>query len=167
MQEPTPLSEEHAVRRLSDMRSPERELVVELPNDLRCIEEAVEFVVARCSTCESVARTLGFKFRVALTEALSNAMIYGNGGDPFKRVRIEVSLKDGLMAARITDEGGGFDPGGVPDPTTPRNIRRVGGRGLFLMRQLMDEVRYNDRGNSVTMVLNLAEGEARPGEASA
>ncbi|MFW5905130.1 MAG: ATP-binding protein [bacterium] len=145
----------------------ERELVFELPNDLRCIEEAVEFVVSRCSTCRQVARKLRFNLRVALTEALSNAMIYGNGRDPSKRVRIEVFLEARKVAARVTDEGRGFDPGRVPDPTTPQNLPRVNGRGLFLMRQLMDEVRYNDRGNSVTMVLNLGEGRTFPDEVSA
>jgi serine/threonine-protein kinase RsbW len=145
----------------------ERELVFELPNDLSCIEEAVEFVVHRCSTCEASARKLKLNFRVGLTEALSNAMIYGNGRDPSKRVRVEVFLSRGAVTARVTDQGRGFDPDGVPDPTTPRNLCRVGGRGLFLMRKLLDEVRYNAQGNSVTLVLHLREREALQGEASA
>jgi len=133
----------------------EKQLIFELPSDLQCIEETVEFVVSRCSTCEEAARKLRFNFRVCLAEALSNAMIYGNGRDPSKRVQVEVVLLEGRLTARITDEGAGFDPAHVPDPTVPRNLRRVGGRGLFLMRKLMDEVRYNDRGNSVTLVLDL------------
>ena len=134
-----------------------RQIVFDLPNDLNRIEETVEFVVSRCSTCEEVARKLRFNFRVSLVEALSNAMIYGNGRDPSKRVQIEVAVEGKFLTARITDEGTGFDPFGVPDPTTPRNIRKVGGRGLFIMRNLMDEVHFNELGNSVTLILRLPE----------
>ena len=145
----------------------ERQLLFELPNDLQCIEETVEFVVSRCSTCEEVGRKLRLNFRVSLIEALSNAMIYGNGHDPSKRVRVEVFLYEGSLTAQVTDEGAGFDPDRVPDPTTPRNVSKDGGRGLFLMKKLMDEVRYNDRGNSVTLVLHLPDPERISREASA
>ena len=141
----------------------ERQLVFELPNDLRYIEETVDFVVSHCSTCDEVARKLRLNFRVSLVEALSNAMIYGNGRDPSKRVHVEVFLAEGSVTARVTDEGAGFDPGGVPDPTVPANLCKDSGRGLFLMRELMDEVRYNARGNSVTLILHLPQnGTPRP-----
>lgn len=145
----------------------ERELVFELPNDLHCIEDAVEFASRRCCDCLAVAHRLRLSFRVGLTEAIANAMIYGNARDPSKRVRVQVILRSDAIVARVTDQGNGFDPDRVADPTTPRNRHRPGGRGLFLMRKLMDEVRFNDRGNSVTLVLNLAEREALRGEASA
>ncbi len=133
----------------------ERQLVFDLPNELDCIEEAVAFVMRRCAQCEVVARRLRLNFRVSLTEALANAMIYGNGSDPTKRVRVEIRIENGAIQARVTDEGQGFDPEVVPDPTLPFLPQGEGGRGLFLMRRLMDEVRYNDRGNSVTLVLRL------------
>lgn len=145
----------------------DRQLVFELPNDVRCIHEAVEFVVSRCSTCEIVARKLRLNFRVGLCEALSNAMIYGNGQDPSKRVRLEVRVGRDSLTAQITDQGRGFDPARVPDPTTPVNLRRENGRGLFLMRQLMDEVHFNDLGNSVTLVLYLSNLDPDRREASA
>lgn len=131
------------------------DLVLELPNDLRAIPQAVDHVVRRCSTCEELARRLRLNFRVSLTEALSNAMLYGNGSDPSKRVRVEVVLSETQITARVTDQGHGFDPGVVPDPTTPENLTRSGGRGIFLMRELMDEVRFNETGNAVTLVLRL------------
>lgn len=131
------------------------ELVLELPSDVQAIEEAVEYVVSRCSSCESRARRLRLNFRVGLTEALSNAVLYGNGADPAKRVRVEVRLSPDEITARVIDQGRGFDPHAVPDPTEPENLRRDGGRGLFLMRKLLDEVRYNDQGNCVTLVLRF------------
>lgn len=145
----------------------ERQLVFELPNDLRCIEETVDFVVSRCSTCEKVAKKLSLNFRVSLVEALSNAMIYGNGEDPSKHVHVEVFLQQGTVTARVTDEGSGFDPRGVADPTIPMNLWRDKGRGLFLMRELMDEVQFNARGNSVTLTLHLPPDDRTSHEALA
>ncbi len=133
----------------------ENDLVLELPTDVRSIEHAVEYVVRRCQGCDREADRLRLNFRVGLTEALSNAMMYGNAHDPTKRVRVEVTLAPGELKARVTDQGTGFDPASIPDPTTPENLVKTGGRGLFLMRQLLDEVLFNDRGNEVTLVLRL------------
>ena len=135
----------------------ENRLVLELPNDLRAIEHAVDYVMQRCGSCD-FERKLRLNLRVGLTEALSNAMLYGNEQDPRKRVRVEVIVGEREIKARVTDEGEGFDPRRVPDPTTPANLVKTGGRGLFLMHQLMDEVHFNERGNSVTLVLRLDSG---------
>lgn len=133
----------------------DNDLVLELPSDVRSIEHVVEYVVRRCQACETHAHRLRLNFRVGLTEALANAMLYGNAHDPSKRVRVEVTLTRGAIRARVIDEGLGFDPCAIPDPTRPENLLKPGGRGLFLMRQLLDEVTYNDRGNEVTLVLRL------------
>ncbi len=140
----------------------ETELVLELPNDLRQIEHAVEYVMQRCTACQAHGRKMRLNFRVSLTEALSNAMLYGNERDPDKRVRVEVIVGEHEIKARVTDEGSGFSPQDVPDPTAPDNLEKSGGRGLFLMRELMDEVHYNERGNQVTMVLRLEPEPSEP-----
>jgi serine/threonine-protein kinase RsbW len=145
----------------------ENDLVLEIPTDVRSIEHAVEYVVQRCRTCETYQKRLRFNFRVGLTEALTNAVLYGNAHDPSKHVLVEVALEDGRLEARVTDQGGGFDPSSIPDPTEPENILKPGGRGLFIMRQLLDEVSYNDRGNQVTLVLRLEQGSALEGGAQA
>ena len=145
----------------------ENEFVLELPTDVRSIEHAVEFLLDRCEHCRKEVRLSRLNFRVGLTEALSNAMLYGNADDPQKRVRVEVTLAGGQLKARVTDQGRGFDPGAVPDPTRPENLDKANGRGLFLMRQLLDEVSFNDRGNEVTLVLRLGEDTALGGGAPA
>jgi serine/threonine-protein kinase RsbW len=94
-------------------------------------------------------------------------MLYGNAHDPSKHVRVEVTLDDGRLEARITDQGTGFDPSAIPDPTAPENLLKDGGRGVFLMRQLLDDVSYNDRGNQVTLVLTLEKNSALEGGARA
>lgn len=135
-----------------------QDLVLEVPTDVRSIERAVDFVMQRCPSCNEHARRLDFNFRVSLTEALSNAMLYGNSHDPSKRVLVEVALQRGRLEARVTDQGTGFDPNDVPDPTSPENVTKSCGRGLFLMRKLLDEVSFNDQGNQVTLVLRLESG---------
>ena len=145
----------------------EHDLVLEIPTDVRSIEHAVDYVMERCRTCETYQKRLRLNFRVGLTEALTNAMLYGNEYDPSKRVRVEVTLEGGRLEARVTDQGRGFDPSAIPDPTEPENILKSGGRGLFLMRQLLDEVSYNDQGNQVTLVLRLEQGSALEGGAQA
>ena len=86
-------------------------------------------------------------------------MLYGNRCDPAKKVRIEVSLDPSRVVLDVIDQGPGFDPDAVPDPTLPANLQRPGGRGLFLIRKLMDEVQFNDRGNAVRLVLRREEGQ--------
>jgi len=136
----------------------ETKLILELPNDLQEIEHAVEFVMQRCTTCQMQGRKLNFNLCLSLTEALTNAMLYGSAQDSRKRVRIEVIVGEHEIKARITDEGTGFDPEGIPDPTSPDHLEKCSGRGLFLMRELMDEVRFNESGNQITLVLRSNTG---------
>jgi serine/threonine-protein kinase RsbW len=91
------------------------------------------------------------KIIVATLEAVNNAIIHGNKYDENKSVFIEIAYRKGLMTIKVTDEGSGFVPGEVPDPTMPENIESVNGRGVFLMSHLADEIKFNDKGNSVTM----------------
>jgi serine/threonine-protein kinase RsbW len=89
--------------------------------------------------------------RLALEEALINAVKHGNQLDPNKKVRVIYRVLRERFDIVITDEGPGFDPKDVPDPTAMENLERPCGRGLLLMRHYMTEVVYNTRGNSVRM----------------
>jgi serine/threonine-protein kinase RsbW len=89
--------------------------------------------------------------RLALEEAVVNGLRHGNGGDPARRVRVRYHLRPDALRAEVEDEGPGFDPGRVPDPTLPENLARPGGRGLLLMRHYMTWVRFSRRGNRVTL----------------
>lgn len=132
------------------------ELILHLPSDVLRIEDAVEQVVARCRRTlelERRASRVRMNLRVALAEALSNAMLYGNGADESKRVRVELTVTAQAIITRVTDEGPGFNYEDVPDPTTPESLLKPDGRGIFLMRKLLDEVSFNERGNSVTLLL--------------
>ncbi|MFP3947622.1 MAG: ATP-binding protein [Longimicrobiales bacterium] len=147
--------------------SAQSDLTLDIPSDVQAIERAVEYVLARCESCIEDDHKLHFHFRVGLTEALSNAMLYGNREDPDKRVRVEVCVEESAVRVRVTDEGNGFDPGTVPDPTAPRNLEKPCGRGIFLMRQLLDDVRFNEEGNCVTLVLRRGRHRESGGGARA
>lgn len=92
-----------------------------------------------------------FAVRLALEEAVSNASRHGNSGDPKKKLELRYRVKPGEIVLEVQDEGRGFDPNVVPDPTAEENLEIPSGRGLMLMRAYMSEVSYNDDGNRVTM----------------
>jgi serine/threonine-protein kinase RsbW len=97
------------------------------------------------------------KILVAVLEAVNNAIIHGNKADLKKTVEIDFWVKRKDLNISVTDEGKGFKPAEVPDPTRPGNIEAINGRGIFLMSRLADEIEFNKKGNSVTMIFkNIA-----------
>lgn len=96
---------------------------------------------------------------MSVREAVINAIIHGNRQDAAKRVRVEVDLEGPEYVVRVADEGEGFDPESLPDPTAPENLLRPSGRGIFLMRQFADSIEYSfpaNRGTVVTMRKRIA-----------
>jgi serine/threonine-protein kinase RsbW len=92
-----------------------------------------------------------FGIKLAIEEALVNAIKHGNQMDRAKRVRITYLLRVDIFEIHIADEGPGFDPADVPDPTAVENLERPCGRGLMLMKHYMSEVAFSPRGNTVRM----------------
>lgn len=93
-----------------------------------------------------------FAVRLALEEALSNAIRHGHRGlPPETPVEVEVSVHDRAVAVSVQDQGPGFSPDAIPDPTLDENLAKPDGRGLMLMRAYMTTVRYNDKGNRLDM----------------
>jgi serine/threonine-protein kinase RsbW len=140
------------------LESVDREAVISLrvPTDLQVVEEAVDLIARHCLASGLGAHTARFNLRVALSEALANAIVYGNGLDPSKSVDVRIEVATSDIAVHVCDEGPGFDHTTVPDPTLPERVDRPDGRGLFLIRQLVDNVSFNDRGNSICMTLRRA-----------
>lgn len=130
---------------------------VDIPNDVRYIENVVELVRRECRVMDYPMRQLMLNVPVALTEALSNAILRGNGDDPAKHVHVRAEVDARRLVLEVADEGAGFDlDASLVDPTTPENIGREDGRGLFLMQQLMDRVERVEApsGSVVRMTLN-------------
>ncbi len=102
-----------------------------------------------------------FAVRLALEEALSNAIKHGNRLDPEKTVTVRFSVEPEKVQLIVTDQGQGFDPAAVPDPTTDERLEDPSGRGITLMRAYMDEVIYNSRGNEVRLVKRISSPQNR------
>ncbi|MDC0273977.1 ATP-binding protein [Planctomycetaceae bacterium] len=93
-----------------------------------------------------------FGMRLSLEEALVNAIKHGNGMDPNKEVHVTCHVDYIQTRITIRDEGTGFDPRDIPDPTDEDNLEKPGGRGIMLMKAFMTEVSYSDDGNEVLLV---------------
>lgn len=98
--------------------------------------------------------------RLALEEAVVNGLKHGNGNDPTKWVCVRYCVTADTTVTDVEDQGPGFDPTSVPDPTAPENLERPSGRGLLLMRHFTTWVRFHDRGNRVTLCKCRAAGAA-------
>ena len=131
----------------------EVELRLRLPSDLAFVEEAVDLVARHLEASFIDRHLIRFNLKVALTEALANAIYYGNAQDETKGVAIRVLFGRHAVHLEVTDEGGGFDYRFMPDPTLPDTRLLSTGRGLFLIRNLVDEIRFNSTGNSICMIL--------------
>jgi serine/threonine-protein kinase RsbW len=125
------------------------------PAEARRVQEQIEQQLLTQSHCHDHDL---FSIKLALEEALVNAIKHGNQYDRSKQVEIAYRISADRFEIVITDEGHGFDPADVPDPTAVENLERPCGRGLMLMRHYMTEVAYNERGNSVIMAKALRNG---------
>ncbi len=123
---------------------------VVIPSDTDAGQAVQERIVARLESLEYSMRDV-FGIRLALEEALVNAIKHGNGLDPDKTVRVNCLIEDDLLRVEIEDQGPGFNMSDVPDPTAEENLERPCGRGIMLIRSFMTSVEYNAKGNCVVL----------------
>jgi anti-sigma regulatory factor (Ser/Thr protein kinase) len=128
-------------------------VTLRLPSEVECIEEAVELVTRHCLAGHDAPHKTRFRLQVVLSEALSNAIMRGNREERGKWVDIRAELGPEVIQLVVTDEGTGFDPAAVPEPIRPEQLDEANGRGLYLIRKLVDEVSFNEQGNSICMTL--------------
>ena len=88
---------------------------------------------------------------ISVTECISNAIIHGNKSDKNKLLHVELRIEDDQLNFTVKDEGEGFDSSSLADPTEPENIEKTGGRGIFLMKHLSDEVKFEDSGKTTIL----------------
>ena len=92
---------------------------------------------------------------ISLTEAVTNAIVHGNDKDMSKKVKVKMEKEAKKLTFKVTDEGTGFDFSMLPDPTAPENLLKIGGRGVFMMKQLSDMVVFSDNGSTVEMIFKV------------
>jgi anti-sigma regulatory factor (Ser/Thr protein kinase) len=124
-----------------------------LPTDLSLVGEAVEAIVECCRAGGAMPSRAKFRVRTVAAEALANAMTYGNANDVSRRVTVDVELVAEQIVLGVTDEGAGFDPGGVPELEDHECHEATRGRGLFMIRRLSERVTFNAQGNTIWMTL--------------
>ena len=134
-------------------RGLDTELALRLPSDVAFVEEAVDLVARHLETRFADQRAIRFNVRVALSEALANAILYGNRSDPAKHVDVRARFGPQEIEIEVEDQGPGFDPAALDDPTTPERLEGSDGRGIYLIRRLVDDVHFAGRGNVVCMTL--------------
>ena len=113
--------------------------------------KVVEALVDKLSKKLGVSDEVYGKILISTVEAVNNAILHGNKGDINKMVTVNISADGNVLDITVTDEGEGFEYGNLPDPTDPKNIENLHGRGVFLMRRLADSIEYNTSGNEVKM----------------
>jgi serine/threonine-protein kinase RsbW len=119
-------------------------------SNLRLIENIVDEITSEIG----ISYNSYGKILVSLLEAVNNAIIHGNSSEPDKFVDVSISYKKPKLSISVKDQGKGFAPEGVPDPTMPENIEEANGRGVFIMSRLADNIKYSKKGNTVTMIFN-------------
>jgi len=136
-----------------------------LPSKVAAISNFVDRLMLLIKKCQC-ARGHEMDIEIALREALANAAVHGNHEDPRKHVHVRFRCKAGEdVSIVVQDEGQGFDPNAVPDPTSPETIQSSHGRGIYLMKSLMDEVQFDPSGAVVYMrKKSSSTGSNRPKE---
>ena len=121
-----------------------------IPSTLTDAVEVLKDIVAAVEKAD-YRREAVFAVRLALDEALANAVKHGNDNDPTKKVTVELDVNEQRVVVSVQDQGPGFIPEQLPDPTADENLSRPNGRGVMLMQAYMTEVGYNDSGNKVIL----------------
>ena len=138
------------------------------------MESTLESVNQAEAMAEQFSSRAGFEedtrggISMAVREAMINAVLHGNAYDPAKSVKLTFVQNGRELIITITDQGKGLDPAEVPDPLSPENLMKQSGRGIFLMRAFMDEVRIRkvDPGTEITLIKRLQNNDLDPQEAS-
>lgn len=124
-----------------------------VPSEVGRVGEVVETVVAWCTARGPLASSARFRLCTVVAEAVANAIIYGNNHDPARFVTIELRCLGDRVVVGVLDEGSGYLPSEVPDPTIDDCLENTCGRGLFMIRHLADHVAFNAEGNAIWMTL--------------
>lgn len=118
-----------------------------IPENIRIIESFIDNAKDRFELNDDIYGNI----MIAVTESVNNAIVHGNKGQQTKNVTLKLSLEENVIRFNVMDEGSGFDFQKLPDPTSPDNLDKPGGRGIFLMKHLCDEVSFKNNGCEVEL----------------
>ncbi len=129
-------------------------LSLKLASDLNELERIERFVLdtAKLASCNSETK---HNIMLVLTEAVTNAILHGNRQQPEKTVDVSADVSKDRIVLTVQDQGDGFDPKKVPNPLDEKNILKSSGRGVWLMQEFSDKVRFLDGGRKVVLIFDL------------
>ena len=130
---------------------------IEIGSDLKYLTKVELFIDTVCEGLKLNEDHYG-NILIAVTEAVNNAIIHGNGNNEDKKVKVDVETGEDRVVFIVADEGSGFDFNNLPDPTAPENIEKPDGRGIFLMKNLSDEVNFDLNGSKVSITFAAEHG---------
>lgn len=131
-----------------------KNISIEIPSLVENIR-IVESFVDNAKEEYSLTDDLYGNIMIAVIESVNNAIIHGNQTDKNKNVLLSASLQDEQIVFTVSDQGNGFDHQTLPDPTAPENIEKIGGRGIFLIKNLADEVNFKSDGRTLELTFYL------------
>ena len=123
-----------------------------LPENIRIIESFIDNAKERFSLTDDIYGNI----MIAVTESVNNAIVHGNKQEKSKNVSLHLNIVNNSIEFTVVDEGEGFDYHNLPDPTSPENLDKPGGRGIFLMKHLCDEVNFSNDGREVKLTFYLS-----------
>lgn len=123
-----------------------------LPENIRIVESFIDNAKDQYQLNDDIYGNI----MIAVTESVNNAIIHGNQSNSKKNVLLQLALEESLIRFTIEDEGSGFDFSNLPDPTLPENLSKPGGRGIFLMKNLCDEVSFKKDGRVAELSFYLS-----------
>ena len=135
------------------MSTRKQQLKLEIPSKAKEIHRVEEKLEKFCQE-HGMNKNQIVNCAIAVTEVVNNAIRHGNKQDPSKKVFIQFSISGNNITIRITDQGKGFDPENLDDPLHPDNLLKESGRGIFIIKQLMDDVRFEFKKTGTTIILS-------------
>lgn len=126
------------------------ERTITIPSKLEQIS-LIEKVIDEISEQLTITPDVYGKILIATIEGVNNAIVHGNKLDQKKNVTITFKVNEKEIFIKISDQGPGFDPNSIPDPTVPENIENISGRGVFLMKKLSDSIKFENNGSTVEL----------------
>ncbi len=132
-----------------------KNISIEIPSlaeNIRIVESFIDNAKEEYSLTDDLYGNI----MIAVIESVNNAIIHGNQLDKSKNVLLSAHLKEEQIVFIVSDQGGGFDHQSLPDPTAPDNLEKIGGRGIFLIKHLADEVQFKSEGRTLELTFYLS-----------
>lgn len=141
--------------RSESLKNNSKKIIIEIPSQNKYIKE-VSSKILKALSPRKIDEGRAFDIKLCVEEAVRNAILHGNNSKKDLSVKVSYWFFGGNITIEVEDKGKGYTPELVPDPTKGENIMKGSGRGVYLIKRLMDEIEFNDKGNKIRMVKRLS-----------